>query len=89
MNRIIGSMKYAVFAIAAFLLCLPFFAQAQSDTFEVFSIKFAGTDKQFYEAEWASGGGKDVPVGFSPVLEDATLPQTADIISALRDLAAY
>ncbi len=58
-------MKSAVFAIAAFLLCFPFFAQAQADTYEVFAIKFAGTDKQFYEAEWASGGGKDVPVPIS------------------------
>ena len=65
MNRIIGLLKSAALAIAAFLLCFPFFAQAQADTYEVFAIKFAGTDKQFYEAEWASGGGKDVPVPIS------------------------
>jgi len=32
---------------------------------------------------------KDIPIGFSPVLEKATLPQSADIEKAARDLLAY
>jgi 2-oxoisovalerate dehydrogenase E1 component len=33
--------------------------------------------------------GKDVPVGFSSVLEEATLPQTSDIVASLRQLLSY
>jgi 2-oxoisovalerate dehydrogenase E1 component len=33
--------------------------------------------------------GKDTPVGFSPVLENTILPQTADIVNALQQLLAY
>jgi len=32
---------------------------------------------------------KDIPIGFSPILEKATLPQVADIEKAARDLLAY
>jgi 2-oxoisovalerate dehydrogenase E1 component len=32
---------------------------------------------------------KDVFCGYAPQLEDATLPQSDDILNALRDLAAY
>ena len=34
-------------------------------------------------------GAKDVFCGYAPQLEDATLPQSADIETALRDLLAY
>src|SRR5512140_382284 len=34
-------------------------------------------------------GAKDVFCGYAPQLEDATLPQSDDILTALRDLAAY
>jgi 2-oxoisovalerate dehydrogenase E1 component len=34
-------------------------------------------------------GGKDVPIGFSPVLEESTLPQVQDVIDKLRDLLSY
>jgi 2-oxoisovalerate dehydrogenase E1 component len=34
-------------------------------------------------------GAKDVPVGFSPVLEETTLPQTEDIKETLRNLLNY
>ena len=34
-------------------------------------------------------GAKDVFCGYAPQLEDATLPQSADIEAALRDLLAY
>ena len=34
-------------------------------------------------------GGKDVPVGFSPLLEQATLPQIKDIEDKLRALISY
>lgn len=33
--------------------------------------------------------GSDTPIPFSPVLEEAALPQTAGIVQALRELAAY
>ncbi len=33
--------------------------------------------------------GTDTPIPYSPVLEEAALPQTADIEKAIRDLAAY
>ena len=32
---------------------------------------------------------KDIPIGFAKVLENAILPQTADIKSAMIDLLAY
>ena len=32
---------------------------------------------------------KDVFCGYAPQLEDATLPQSDDILDALRDLVAY
>jgi len=32
---------------------------------------------------------KDIPIGFSPVLEKVTLPQTEDITQAMRDLLSY
>ena len=34
-------------------------------------------------------GGKDVPIGFSPVIEDNTLPQIDDVVDKLRGLLAY
>ena len=34
-------------------------------------------------------GARDVPIGFSPVLEEATLPQNYDIINALKKLLKY
>jgi 2-oxoisovalerate dehydrogenase E1 component len=34
-------------------------------------------------------GALDVPVAYSPVLEDAILPQTEGIEAAIRDLVAY
>jgi 2-oxoisovalerate dehydrogenase E1 component len=34
-------------------------------------------------------GAKDVPIGFSPVLEEATLPQNSDVINALKNLLEY
>ena len=33
--------------------------------------------------------GKDVHIGFSPILEDAALPQTNDIIQSLEELVSY
>ncbi len=33
--------------------------------------------------------GKDVPVGFSPVLEENTLPQNKDVLSKLREVLSY
>jgi 2-oxoisovalerate dehydrogenase E1 component len=34
-------------------------------------------------------GAKDIPIGFSPVLEVATLPQDSTIEAAVRDLLAF
>ncbi len=34
-------------------------------------------------------GGADTPIPFSPILEATALPQTDNIVKALRDLAAY
>ncbi len=34
-------------------------------------------------------GGKDVPIGYSPVLEDNTLPQNKDVLEKLRQLLKY
>jgi pyruvate/2-oxoglutarate/acetoin dehydrogenase E1 component len=34
-------------------------------------------------------GGKDLPIGFSPVLEDNTLPQNKDVINKLKQLLEY
>ena len=34
-------------------------------------------------------GGKDVPIGFSPILEESALPQTVDILDKLRQLLKY
>jgi 2-oxoisovalerate dehydrogenase E1 component len=33
--------------------------------------------------------GKDVPVGFNPVLENTTLPQTEDVVTAIQELINY
>jgi pyruvate/2-oxoglutarate/acetoin dehydrogenase E1 component len=33
--------------------------------------------------------GKDVYIPYHPVLEDAVLPQPADIVQAVKELAAY
>lgn len=34
-------------------------------------------------------GAKDIPIGFSPILEQATLPQESTIEAAVRDLLAF
>ena len=34
-------------------------------------------------------GALDCPVGYNPVLEEATLPQAADVLSAIQDVASY
>ena len=34
-------------------------------------------------------GALDCPVAYSPVLEEQILPQTSDILAAIRDTAAY
>jgi 2-oxoisovalerate dehydrogenase E1 component len=34
-------------------------------------------------------GGKDVPIGFSPILEEITLPQNNDVLEKLRQLLQY
>ena len=36
---------------------------------------------EFLDAPIHRLGGKDIPVGFSPILENSTLPQTADVLN--------
>jgi pyruvate/2-oxoglutarate/acetoin dehydrogenase E1 component len=31
----------------------------------------------------------DCPVAYSPILEEAILPQASDVLAAIRELAAY
>lgn len=51
------------------LLCMPFGSSAQKpNTYEVYAIKFAGSDHKFYEGDWADGAPKDVPVDISFML---------------------
>jgi 2-oxoisovalerate dehydrogenase E1 component len=44
---------------------------------------------EFLDAPVRRLAGKDVFIPYHPVLEDAVLPQPADIVRAARDLAAY
>jgi 2-oxoisovalerate dehydrogenase E1 component len=44
---------------------------------------------EFLDAPVRRLAGKDVFVPYHPVLEDAVLPQPADIVRAARELAAY
>ena len=34
-------------------------------------------------------GAKDIPVAFSPLLEEATLPQIDDVVTAAREVLAF
>jgi len=34
-------------------------------------------------------GAKDIPIGFSPVLEEVTLPQNKDVLNAIKSLLEY
>ncbi|MGN7889108.1 N-acyl homoserine lactonase family protein [Dyadobacter sp. 22481] len=59
-------IRPARIAMLWFLFCIAFSANAQqNNAYEVFAIKFAGTDQPFYEGEWADGAPKDVPVPIS------------------------
>lgn len=44
---------------------------------------------EFLDAPVRRMGAKDIPIGFSPVLEQATLPQEPQIEAAVRDLLAF
>jgi 2-oxoisovalerate dehydrogenase E1 component len=44
---------------------------------------------EFLDAPVRRLAGKDVYIPYHPVLEDAVLPQPADIVRAARELAAY
>ncbi|HUX09696.1 MAG TPA: transketolase C-terminal domain-containing protein, partial [Terriglobia bacterium] len=44
---------------------------------------------EFLDAPVRRVASKDVFVPYHPVLEDATLPQSADVAQAARDLVAY
>jgi len=44
---------------------------------------------QYLDAPVHRLAGLDVPIGFSPVLEEATLPQNKDVLAALQKLLEY
>jgi 2-oxoisovalerate dehydrogenase E1 component len=44
---------------------------------------------EFLDAPVRRLAGKDVYIPYHPVLEDAVLPQPADIVQAVKELAAY
>ena len=44
---------------------------------------------EFLDAPIKRIGAKDVPIGFSDVLEKATLPQTNDLLKTIQELAEY
>jgi 2-oxoisovalerate dehydrogenase E1 component len=49
----------------------------------------AETAFEFLDAPVQRLGGKDVPIGFSPILEEITLPQISDILERVRQLLNY
>ena len=42
----------------------------------------------YLDAEPVVLGGRNVPIPFSPPLEDAAVPQTADIVQAAREMVS-
>ena len=44
---------------------------------------------EFLDAPVQRLGGKNVPIGFSPILEEITLPQNNDVLDKLRQLLNY
>ena len=44
---------------------------------------------EYLDAPVKRVGALDVPVAYSPILEEAILPQTADVLKAIRDTARY
>jgi 2-oxoisovalerate dehydrogenase E1 component len=53
------------------------------------SAQIAEHSFQHLDAPVKRLAARDTPIGFSPVLEDTILPQTADLVTALQQLVAY
>jgi len=53
------------------------------------SAQIAEQAFEYLDAPVKRLAGADTPIPFSPVLEEAALPQTADLVDAMRLLAAY
>jgi 2-oxoisovalerate dehydrogenase E1 component len=53
------------------------------------AARIAGELFEHLDAPVRRVGALDVPVAYSPILEEAILPQTADILEAIRETARY
>ena len=53
------------------------------------AARIAGQLFEHLDAPIARVGAKNVPVAYSPDLEEAILPQSADILKAIRETARY
>jgi len=51
--------------------------------------RVAGELFEYLDAPVRRVGAKDVPVAYSPELEEVILPQSADILKAIRETARY
>jgi 2-oxoisovalerate dehydrogenase E1 component len=53
------------------------------------AARIAGELFEYLDAPVRRVAALDTPVAYSPELEDEILPQSADILSAIRDTASY
>jgi 2-oxoisovalerate dehydrogenase E1 component len=53
------------------------------------AARVAGSLFEYLDAPVRRVGGLDTPVAYNPELEDAILPQTADVLKAIHETAAY
>src|SRR4029079_19509883 len=53
------------------------------------AARIAGELFEYLDAPVRRVAALDTPVAYSPELEDEILPQSADILSAIRDIASY
>ena len=53
------------------------------------AAQIADQSFEYLDAPVRRLAGRDVPIGFSPVLENATLPQSDDVLAALKELVEY
>jgi 2-oxoisovalerate dehydrogenase E1 component len=53
------------------------------------AARVAGELFEYLDAPVRRVGALDTPVAYYPALEDAILPQTADVLNAIRETAKY
>ena len=53
------------------------------------AARVAGSLFEYLDAPVRRVGALDTPVAYNPELEDAILPQTADVLKAIHETAAY